>query len=663
MDFIAYHDRTSADHQGQFNRLYPQGYRIISLSVYGRRHDERYAAVWVRRGGPDWSAVHGVDFAGYQAAFDRAANAGFKPVILAASGPANDPVYAGTFEKTNEPIPLTRHSLRRGDPNDAGTIDHWMAEARRNNWYPTCLAIFGTGNDLRYAGIWEADRSGVCWTQDGLSDTFAQHQQRFDALVPVGARPVYVAVSADEHYASIYRDDQIGDWVARHGMTSQAYQHEFDRFVGEGFYPINVQGGGEGANTRFAAIFARQESIAPPVWHQPTGPTTVQALDDVIRQAMERHRIRGAGLALVRKGRLVYARGYTYAESGYPSIQPTTFFRQASVSKTIVALAAHRLIQDGRLALTTPVQNILQLRKPDGSAPAASFGEVTVQHLLEHRSGLPTNPYGVEPNVVAAFNAAVNPPVFTLPVDGRMTDRYMLTLPATTPPANPAYSNWGYFLLGHVVMAVTQSATLIDAIRPLLMQPLGITRLRLARTRIDQQAADEARYHPTNLFTSPSVVLPDRRLAANGYGGFWNLERNDGGGGLSAAVVDVARLLAMLDIRTNNPVLTPAAIANLFTLAQASGGHGFDMGQVIDAANGVYYAQKGGSLPESSQNVVRYSTNDFSMVLCWNRSDITEGSGGDGWWYPDYPALLTVARAQSWGNQDLFPSFGMPSLA
>ena len=59
-------------------------------------------------------------------------------------------------------------------------------------------------------------------------------------------------------------------------------------------------------------------------------------------------------------------------------------------------------------------------------------------------------------------------------------------------------------------------------------------------------------------------------IQANGYGGFWNLERNDGGGGLSAAVVDVARLLALLDIRTNNPVLTPAAIANLFTLAQAS---------------------------------------------------------------------------------------------
>jgi hypothetical protein len=50
------------------------------------------------------------------------------------------------------------------------------------------------------------------------------------------------------------------------------------------------------------------------------------------------------------------------------------------------------------------------------------------------------------------------------------------------------------------------------------------------------------------------------------------------------------------------------------------------------------------------------------MVLCWNRSDIGEGSGGDGWCYPDDPALLSVGRAQSWRTDDLFPTFGMPTL-
>ena len=36
-DFIADHDRRSVDHENHFDRLFPQGYRIITLSVYGAR--------------------------------------------------------------------------------------------------------------------------------------------------------------------------------------------------------------------------------------------------------------------------------------------------------------------------------------------------------------------------------------------------------------------------------------------------------------------------------------------------------------------------------------------------------------------------------------------------------------------------------------------------
>ena len=661
MNWVAYHDRTSADHQAHFDDLFPKGWRMVSLSVYGDRGNERYAAVWVERSGPDWSAVHGVNGAGYQAAFNNAVAAGFRPVLLAATGPANDPVFAGTFERSTLPVPLTRHALKRGAVTDLDTIDHWTDEARKNNWYPTSLAIYGTGTDLRYAAIWEANPDGICWTTNGLADSSADHQARFNAIAPIGGSPAHVCVSPDGRYASIFRDGYIDGWVARHNIDSAAYQNEFNTLVAQGLMPVSVQAGGTGAGARFAAVFARSLDHAPLTWRPPTGPVAVTTIDDVMRQAMLRHRIRGAGLALVREGRLVYARGYTLAEPGYPPVQPTTYFRQASVSKMIVALAVHRLVQDGQLAFNTSVQSILNLKRPDGTAPPASFGQVTVQHLLEHTSGLNPNPYGVEPDVVAAFNAGGHVPPFSLPVTGAMTDRYMLTLPATAPPATAMYNNWGYFLLGHVVMAVTGSATLDGALDSLLFQPLGITRIRLSRTRVEDQTADEARYHPTRFDTGPSMVEADRRLRGSGYGGFWNLERNDAGGGLSGAVVDVARLLAMLDIRIGNPVLHSASIANLFTMAAARGGHGLDSGTVIDAAAGNYYGMKGGSLPESSQNCVRYRTDDFSVVVCWNRSDITEG-GNDGWWYPDFPGVLNAARAHSWGTADLFPTFGMPSF-
>jgi hypothetical protein len=358
VDFVAYHDRTSADHQAHFDDLFPKGYRMTSVSVYGARGDERYAAVWVRRSGPDWSAVHGVNFAGYQTAFDNAVAAGFKPVLLAATGPANDPVFAGTFEQRPGPVPLTRHGLVRGAESDPATIDHWIAQARTNNWMPTSIAVYGAAPDLRYAAIWVDNPQGICWTMDGLADRAAGYQSRFDAVVPAGGRPVEVAVSPDDRYASIFGDDQIGDWIARHELTSAGYQQVFDQLVPQGFWPVSVQAGGAGGAARFAVVFGKTDQPLALTWQTPTGPVANAAIDDVMRQAMQRHRVRGAALALVRGGRLIYARGYTLAEPGYPTVQPTTSFRQASVSKTIVALAIHRLIQDRKLTLGTRVQDV-----------------------------------------------------------------------------------------------------------------------------------------------------------------------------------------------------------------------------------------------------------------------------------------------------------------
>ena len=662
MDFVAYHDRTSADHQSHFDQLFPQGYRMISLSVYGARHDERYAAVWVRRGGPDWSAVHGVDGAGYQAAFDRAAAAGYKPVLLSAAGPENDPVFAGTFEHTTQGIPLTRFGLRSGDENDPWTIEHWIREARRNNWHPTAIAVYGAGNDLRFAGIWEANQTSVAWTEAGIADDFATYQQRFDALAPAGGRPVQVAVSPDGRYASIFRDDQIGPWVARHGLTSAGYQQEFDRLVPQGFYPIDVHAGGQGGATRFAALFAQQESVQPLVWHAPTGPTTVAAIDTLIQQAMQRHRIRGAGVALVRDARLVYAKGYTLAEAAYPSIQPTTLFRQASVSKTIVALAVYRLIQDGRLTFATP--------RAGCAAPAASGWRGTTSELHSgHRPasarahqrtaerllwrGAPRR-RGIQRR--ARWTAGISAGQWA-------TDRSLHDYAASHTAAGDAHvQQLGLFPAGprrdgrdrQCDARAGTGRTALSTARYHAHPTGAYAHRRPARRR-------GARYHATTLPVGPSMVVPDRRLMSSGYGGFWNFERDDAGGGLTGSVVDMARLLAMLDVRTNNPVLTPATIGSLFSNAAQQGGHGFDTAVVFNAAAGSFYGMKGGDLPESSQNGVRYQTGDFAMAICWNRSDIAEG-GSDGWWYPDYPALLTIARAQPWPATDLFPGFGMPSL-
>src|SRR5262249_31494516 len=158
----------------------------------------------------------------------------------------------------------------RGAESDPATIEYWIAQARTNGWMPTSIAVYGNAPALRYAGIWIDNPHGICWTMDGLADTAGDYQSRFDAIVPAWGRPLEVAVSPDDHSASIFRDDLTGDFVARHELTSSGYQQEFDRLVPQGYWPVSVQGGGVGVGSRFAVIFAKTDQPVAQSWRSPT---------------------------------------------------------------------------------------------------------------------------------------------------------------------------------------------------------------------------------------------------------------------------------------------------------------------------------------------------------------------------------------------------------
>ena len=651
MDFVAYHDRTGQDHQNQFNSLYPQGYRLISLSVY-QPASPLYAAVWVRRPGPDWSAVHGVGAAGYQAAFDNAAGAGFHPTIISAAGPAASAVFAGVFEQRPGPIPLTRHTLTGGSNTDPATIQNWDRVAHENGWIMTCGAVYGDVADPRYAGIWPANDRRLAWSAEGILDSSADYQSRFNAQVTGWARPSYVSVSGDERYFSIFVDDDIGPWVARHGLTSAQYQAEFDRFVPLGYYPICVQAGGSGAGIRFAVLFARQETPLQRQWTA-VGVGTAPAVDQVMRDTLEASNVRGASLAVTSNTRLVFAKGYTWAEPGYPVVLPTTVFRIASVSKTFAGVAAHQLIAAGKLQLTDTVQGILGLKTPTGTAPAdPGFAAITVEDLLLHRSRLDPDLFTHDAATAAAFGVP-------LPVTEAQIASYKATETLLATP--PEYNNWGYELLGMVVAKAASAPSFFNRIKASILDPLQITRIRLANSLATTSYADEARYHRTaekllQLVTAPSVMTSDQPLVAEGYGNV-HLENDAASGGLAAAAVDLARFIAAFSVNLGNPMLPRSAILTMLNLAANSGlpraGHGFDSVQPLGSS---FRCSKGGSL-STSENGIEFDLDGVGIAIAYN------GANDDVLAKTQWPVIRAAIAATTWPTQtDYFPLFGMPTF-
>jgi len=658
LDIVAWHDRTSADHQIQLNNAAAAGYRTISLCVYGDRNDPRYAASMVKRAVVvAEQQFFGMDAATWQAKFNSMAAQGWGPEIVTATGPANNPLFAACFIQTGS-IPLTRHGLLAADFNTLNQSQ--MAAGNILRW----ADVYGNPGDLRYIGVWVANKDSRAWNCDGIDDNYATVQARFNALVSGFGRPVNVAATPDVGDLMMYDDSEDVAWQAWDGMTSADYQTKFNTLYPQGLRPVRVSAKGTGSAARFSAIFAdREDGDARTLRiNGPAGSAAVAAIDTAMEAVMTANMIRGASLAIVSGTRLVYARGYTIAEPGYPDVQPTTFFRQASVSKMFTAAAIYQLIDEGAKLPGTNTAFVLDTLLKDAlpniaNGPAmAHWNDITIRHLLEMTSGVTSGILGTDPNVSA-----------TLPVSALQMAQWLYRQTVTNTPGDKTkgtYSNAGYMLLGLVVARMRGAANYLAGISTLLNK-LNITRVRSAVTVASAQLGDEARYHSRPLTALSSVMATGQPLCALGYGE-WNLENCGGGGGISAAATDVARVLAALSVTFNNPMMSVATLQTWMANASAAtatitgpdahGFHGFDDVFTVHAANHLFAGDKGGSLT-TSQNGVHFETAGISTVICWNGMTPT----GPAWFSP-YKVLTDAARAHDWGTTDLFPTFGMPAL-
>ena len=617
LDIIAWHNRTSADHQTQYNNARAAGYSTASLCIYGAPFIPLYAAVMVKRAtqAPEQMFI-GLDAAGMQSTFDSMAAQGWGPEIMTGTGSSNLPLFAAVFTQMGF-IPLTRFGLNIPD-------FHALNQAQMNTGFILrWVDLYGDPADVRYIGIWVPNSGNRTWNLDGLDDSDADTQARFNALVSGFARVTNLAASPDGGNLMMYDDSQMPSWQAWDGMSSADYQAKFDALAPQGLHPIRVSAKLSGNNARFNVLFAQQEDADGRTFRisGPAGLVEVIPIDGAMQAVMTANGLRGASLAIVNGTRLVYARGYTWAEPGYPDVQPTTFFRQASVSKMFTAAAIYQLIDEkATLPGTTSalsLDTLLQDALPDiANGPAVpQWDLIRIRHLLEMTSGITSSVLGNDTQVSSTL------PITAFQMAQWLYRQNLNNIPGSLTQAS--YSNAGFMLLGLIVARMRGAPDFISGLATLL-RSLQITRVRSTVSVAASQPGDEARYHSRPLATAQSVMVTGQPWCAEGYGDT-NLENIGGGGGLSAAATDVARVLAALSA-FDPQMMTSATLLDWLTNAMtatadlsgpaAYGYHGFDafkQNPVTHDFSGV----KGGLL-NTSQNGVTFAQNGISTVLCWN---------------------------------------------
>lgn len=541
--FEAYHGKDGQFHQKRFDFLAPNGWRMISLSVHGDPSGPRYSVVWVKEPSPSYVAVHDLAVSKYQKWFDEQKGKGFAPVLVTATGAGADAIVAAVFEKGLKRGWVAKHGLVSGSDEDPSTIEFWCRRARRDGMVLRSGSIYGSFSHRLYIAVWHEDAEAH-WNWR-TSETASTYQTWFNTFRDVPLRPGFVTLSDYQLYFAAFKDDSIGEWHARHNMTGDGYQKEFDDFKEKGFYPVCVQGGGAGAKTRYAAIFARTHTPLPRKWT--VRGTGLAKFDAAIKQFMLANGVRAGQLSIAKNGVLKAQRAYTWADEGYPITETTHLMRVASLSKMFTAACIQKLYDEKTLSEGTKVFAKLGITKKalNSQTVDVRVNDITVEHLVDHEGGWDSTTVG---DWVFRMRKIANDLGLSGPAVKFDLVRYIYGEPLQFKPGSKSqYSNIGYTTLAQLVEKVS-GQKYETYLRGAILQPDGITEVRLARTLRSQKLANEVLYDDPNVGLSAAEPTKEKRTAYCYGGEGWTTEAMDGSGGLCAtanALVQFIRLHAV----------------------------------------------------------------------------------------------------------------------
>jgi N-acyl-D-amino-acid deacylase len=334
----------------------------------------------------------------------------------------------------------------------------------------------------------------------------------------------------------------------------------------------------------------------------------LEPLDEAVIAILERHGIPGASAAIAYKGKLLFTRGYGWAElEGDRVAEANTLMGVASLSKPITALAILRLVEEGKLGLDDLAFELLKhIPPPPGARVDPRLAKITVRQLLNHSGGWNRTKSGDPVNWSPQIARRMG---WREPITAEQFLSYMLTVPLDFDPGTDFYySNVGYIALGKIVEKV--SGQPYEAfIRKTVLEPLGMKGTRLHHNDFTYYPGEARRY-----LAGTGIALPPLRLPMIAPAGGW-----------SSTAVDLARLLTALDGSRGKSFLKKETYRTMMELPpggkrRANGIYcGLGFHSVLDLPGGGYEYFQDGSF-QGMRAFMKRNAKGANIVLLFNAS-------------------------------------------
>jgi CubicO group peptidase (beta-lactamase class C family) len=302
-------------------------------------------------------------------------------------------------------------------------------------------------------------------------------------------------------------------------------------------------------------------------------------VDDYVKAEIQRQRIPGVSIAVIKEGKVIKAEGYGIAnlELNVPATAESVY-KIGSVSKQFIATGIMLLIQEGKISLDDKISKFLE-GTPD------TWKEINIRHLLTHTSGIVREAPGFD-TLKIQNDADVIKTAYPLPLRFVPGEKY-------------EYCNVGYFTLAEIIRKVTGKAW-EDYLKESVFAPLGMNSTRT---------------------TTVSEIVQNR---VNGY---WlrngRLQNADiyfalrPSGAFLSSVLDIAKWDAAL---YTDKVLKQSTRDQMWMPTKLNNGtfNDYGFGWDLDKVGGHRQVHHGGSLPGFRAEFMRFVDDKISVVVLTN---------------------------------------------
>jgi len=268
-----------------------------------------------------------------------------------------------------------------------------------------------------------------------------------------------------------------------------------------------------------------------------------------LEDRMAYYDVPAVSVAVIRRGRLVWARTWEVGRpASAPPISTETQFQAASISKSVTALGALRLVERKRLSLDSDINASLRSwHLPDDGL--ASGHKVSLRGLLSHTGGTSTSGF-------SGYVPGQPIPTLVQILDGRPPTNSPPVRMIAVPGERYVYSGGGYEII-QLLMEEEEKRPFAPMMKALVLDPLHMRRSSFAA--------------PLDANAAPGHDATGKLLDGN-----WRIYPELAAAGLWTTPSDLARILIALHngYRGRGPALLKTATVRMLIQPRAPGPYG-----------------------------------------------------------------------------------------